>query len=219
MRKQSMYRYYGLVTLLAMLLTSCGPTEPARTGAGEYAQVAFVVDGDTVELAGGRRVRYLGINTPETGQPYAANAKSLNEALVTGQEVWLETGAQGNDVYGRLLAYAWVGDTSVNLELVRQGYANAYTVPPNARYANDFGRAEQEARAAERGMWTRADVPVRITALHHDGPGSDRIAPNGEWVELINEGSVPLDMSGYTLRNMGLHTYIFDALLLGMGFK
>ena len=203
--------------LLAILLSACSPREPSRTGTGETAQVAFVIDGDTIELDDGRRVRYIGINTPETGQPYAAEAKAFNEALVAGQEVWLETDAQEGDQHGRLLAYVWVGDTFVNLELVRQGYANAYTVPPNVRYAGAFVQAEQEAREAERGLWVRADVPVRITALRYDGPGSDRVAPNGEWVELTNRGDRPVDLSGYMLKDEGLHLYTFGPVTLAPG--
>jgi len=217
MTKQSTYLMSSLLALVAMLLASCGPGEPTRTGTGETTQVAFVLDGDTIELADGRRVRYVGVNTPETGQPYAAEAKMLNELLVMGREVWLETDVQESDQYGRLLAYVWVGDVFVNLELVRQGYANAYALPPNVRYAEAFVQAEQEAREEERGLWVRADVPVRITALHHDGPGSDRVAPNGEWVELTNEGDVPVDLSGYTLGDEGLHLYAFGAVVLTPG--
>ncbi|MCP4535887.1 MAG: nuclease [Chloroflexi bacterium] len=217
MTKQSIIHVCGLVTLLTVLLTSCGPADPTRISTGEYARVAFVVDGDTVELTDGRRVRYIGVNTPETGQPYAANAKSLNEALVTGQEVWLEIDTQESDVHGRLLAYIWIGDVFVNLELVRQGYANAYTVPPNVRHTDAFALAEQAARDAALGMWTLADAPVRITTLQYDGPGSDRIAPNGEWVELTNVGNTPVDMSGYTLQDTGLHRYTFGPVVLSPG--
>jgi micrococcal nuclease len=216
MIKRSIHCLCGFIILVA-LLVSCGLAEPTRSDAGEYAQAVFVVDGDTVELVDGRRVRYIGVNTPETGQPYATNAKSLNESLVMGQEVWLETDTQESDVYGRLLAYVWVGDTFVNLELVRQGYANAYTVLPNVRHTDAFVLAEQEAREAELGMWTLADVPVRITALHYDGPGSDRVAPNGEWVELTNEGDAPVDMSGYTLQDAGLYLYTFGSVVLAPG--
>jgi len=203
--------------ILTALLVSCGPGEPTRTGTGQTARVAFVVDGDTIELTDGRRVRYIGVNTPETGRPYAIEAKAFNESLVAGTEVWLETDVQESDQYGRLLAYVWAGDTFVNLELVRQGYANAYTVPPNVRYAEAFVRAEQAAREAGRGMWAPAGVPVRITALHYDGPGCDRIAPNGEWVELTNEGDAPVDLSGYTLKDEGLHLYTFGAVVLAPG--
>ena len=207
----------GAVVLLILLLASCGPGEPTPTGPGEAARVAFVVDGDTVELADGRRVRYIGINTPETGQPYAADATAFNESLVAGQEVWLETDAQASDPYGRMLAYVWAGDAFVNLELVRQGYAVAYTVPPNVRHAETFVEAERGAREAGHGLWAPADVPVRITGLNYDAPGADYVDPNGEWVELTNEGDAPVDLGGYTLRDEGTHVYTFGPFTLAPG--
>ena len=202
------------ILFLLLLLAACLPTEPTRTGPGETASVASVIDGDTVELADGRRVRYIGIDTPERDQPYAADATALNRSLVEGQDVWLETDAQATDQYGRLLAYVWAGDTFVNLELVRQGYATAYTVPPNVRQADAFVQAERAARAAGRGLWAPAGVPVRITALNYDAPGADHLAPNGEWVELTNQGDTPVDLSGYTLSDERAHVYTFSAVVL-----
>jgi len=203
--------------LLAALLAACGPVEPTRTGRGESAQVAFVVDGDTVELTDGRRVRYIGLNTPEVGQPYADEATTFNETLVAGQAVWLETDVQEIDQYGRLLAYVWLDDTLVNLTLLREGYANVYTLPPNLRYEAAFAQAEREAREAGRGLWAPADVPVRITTLNYDGPGSDSVAPNGEWIELTNQGDSPVDLAGYTLKDQGPHLYTFTDLVLAPG--
>ena len=90
-------------------------------------------------------------------------------------------------------------------------------MPPNVRYADVFIQAEREAREAELGLWVRAEVPLHITALNYDAPGSDRVNPNGEWVELTNEGDTPLDLSGYRLKDEGLHLYIFGAVTLAPG--
>ena len=199
---------------LLLLLTACLPTDPTRTGEGSPARVASVIDGDTVELADGRRVRYIGIDTPERDQPYAAGATALNRSLVEGQDVWLETDAQATDQYGRLLAYVWAGDTFVNLELVRQGFATAYTVPPNVRHADAFVQAEREAREAGHGLWSPADVPIRITALNYDAPGADHLDPNGEWIEITNQGHSAIDLNGYTLTDEGSHVYTFSAVVL-----
>ena len=215
--RQSIRSLLLLPLILAASLTACEPAPPTPSAEGERATVAEVVDGDTVELADGRRVRYIGVNTPETGRPYAQEAHRFNESLTLGQTVWLERDEMESDVYGRLLAYVWVGETFVNLELVRQGYANAFYVPPNGRYAALFAQAEEEARAAGLGMWAPADVPLRITALHYDGPGSDRVDPNGEWVELTNEGDEPLNLRGYTLKNAGLLLYTFGDITLPPG--
>lgn len=115
--------------------------------------VIRVIDGDTIELEGGERIRYLGINTPEKGRLFSTEAIEANDKLVADREVELELDAQAMDKYGRTLAYVWVGETMVNLELVRRGFASVYTFPPNIKYESYFLAAEEEAREAQRGLW------------------------------------------------------------------
>jgi micrococcal nuclease len=124
--------------------------------------VLQVVDGDTidVQLDGHRvRVRYLGINTPETKhaekgvEPFGPEADAANRRLVEGHTVRLELDVQPWDRDQRLLAYVYVGDLMVNAELVRQGYAQVATVPPNVKYADRFRELQREAREAQRGLW------------------------------------------------------------------
>lgn len=127
--------------------------------------VERVIDGDTiiVRLDGRReRVRYIGINTPETHhphmavQPYGPEATEANRGLVAGGDVVLELDAEPRDKYGRLLAYVYLPDgTFVNAVLVEEGYAQVMTVPPNVRHADEFRRLEREARAADRGLWSQ----------------------------------------------------------------
>jgi micrococcal nuclease len=126
------------------------------------ATVLRVVDGDTiyVDLAGhAEKVRYIGMDTPEVHHPRRGEepggraATLLNRRLVEGRTVRLELDVQSRDRYGRLLAYVYVGDVMVNAELVRRGYAQAMTVPPNVRHASLFVRLQREAREAGRGLW------------------------------------------------------------------
>lgn len=118
-----------------------------------------VIDGDTIQLEDGSRVRYIGINTPETKDPrrpvefMGKEAYQFNKKLVEGKNVRLEFDVQQRDEYGRLLAYVYVGDTFVNAELVKQGYAQASTYPPNIKYAELFQKLEKEARENGRGLW------------------------------------------------------------------
>lgn len=127
---------------------------------GERAVVARVVDGDTIELVGGERVRYVGIDTPETVDPrkpvmcFGHEASAKNKELVEGKEVRLVRDITDRDKYGRLLRYVYVGDLFVNDALVRQGYAHAYTYPPDVAMNERFLAAEREARAAGRGLWS-----------------------------------------------------------------
>jgi len=122
----------------------------------EIAQVVSIVDGDTIDVQiGGQvfRVRYIGMNTPEIGQLCAAEATNYNTELVMGKTVTLVKDVSETDQYGRLLRYVYLGDIFVNAELVRQGYANAATYPPDVAYADLFVQLEAEARAAGRGCW------------------------------------------------------------------
>ena len=135
-----------------------------RTQLPHEAVVARVIDGDTIELASGQRVRYIGVDTPETHrrdggrwvtvhEAYGKEAEAFNRELVEGKHVRLEYDVQPRDKYNRLLAYIYVGDTFVNAELLRQGYAHQLTIPPDVKYAEQFRALVREAREAQRGLW------------------------------------------------------------------
>ena len=123
----------------------------------EKALVISVIDGDTIELQGGRRVRYLGIDTPEPGEYYADEATVRNIELVEGKIVELQIGKRDKDEYGRLLRYVYVDGIFVNAELVVQGYATAYIFDPDDRYSQILVQLEQYAKIRERGLWGAAE--------------------------------------------------------------
>ncbi len=117
--------------------------------------VTRVIDGDTIVLENGERVRYIGIDTPEISQNecFALEAKKKNEELVLGKRVRLEKDVSERDKYGRLLRYVYVGEIFVNDYLVRNGYAYAVTYPPDVKYSERFLQAQREARENKRGLW------------------------------------------------------------------
>ena len=121
----------------------------------EQVLVVRVIDGDTIELQDGRRVRYLGIDTPELGEDYATEATTRNKELVEGKEVELQRGKRDKDEYGRLLRYVYVNGVFVNAELVAQGYAKAYIFDPDERYSQVLVQLEQYAKIRERGLWAK----------------------------------------------------------------
>ncbi len=136
----------------------CGPT---------LATVAEVIDGDTVELDSGERVRYLMIDTPESTQGkidcFGEQSAALNRSLVEGEKVTLEYDATCSDNYGRLLAYVSTEEGEINRILVRRGYACVYHIPPNG----DDRRAEFEALQAEaqtlnKGLWDACSIPTCV---------------------------------------------------------
>lgn len=188
-----------------------------QPGGLESAQVTKAVDGDTIELSDGRRVRYIGINTPERDQPFYAEATATNRQLVEGRTVQLEFDVETFDQYGRSLAYVWVDGVMANLEIVSRGYANAYTVPPNVRYEAEFREAERAAREGGRGLWAGSDVALKIVHIEADAPGSDKDNPNGEWIEIANQDDQPVQMEGYSLKDEANHIYTFGVFSLPPG--
>ena len=121
--------------------------------------VERIIDGDTIVLKGGERVRYIGIDTPEMNpeEPFAKEATELNAILVEGWEVRLEYDNERLDRYGRTLAYVyvmvWDLEVFVNEYLVQVGYAKVATYPPNVRYRARFEAAEKMAQERKRGVW------------------------------------------------------------------
>jgi len=146
--------------VLALLL---GAVPAATQGlAGLDGLVVRVVDGDTIHVRiGGRveKVRYIGVNTPELHhptrreEPGGRQAHAANRRLVEGKRVRLELDVQSRDRYGRMLAYVWIGETMVNAKLVRLGFAQVMTVPPNVRHQALFLKLQRAAREAGRGLW------------------------------------------------------------------
>ena len=127
----------------------------------EVARVRYIHDGDTLHLTGGRKVRLIGINTPELArsnkpaEPFAHQAKAALDALFSQDKtIALVYGAERMDKYGRLLAHAFTRDgTNVQSSLLKQGLASAITIPPNTRFARCYLEAEQQARCDRAGMW------------------------------------------------------------------
>ena len=119
----------------------------------DKALVVNVIDGDTIELQDGSCVRYLGIDTPETGEPYYSEATAKNKELVEGKVVYLQKGKRDRDEYDRLLRYVYIDGVFVNAELVSQGFATAYIFDTDEWYSQTLVRLEQYAKMKKRGLW------------------------------------------------------------------
>jgi micrococcal nuclease len=148
-----------LAVLLAAVLLALAVPVLAATLEGA---VVRVVDGDTIHVKIGDRVetvRYIGVNTPEVHhprrgeEPGGREATAVNRQLVAGKQVRLELDVQERDRYRRMLAYVWIGEVMINAELVRLGYAQVMTIPPNVRHQALFVKLQRDARDARRGLW------------------------------------------------------------------
>jgi micrococcal nuclease len=156
-----------LIAAVAVLVVHGRNDGPA--GAFGSAEVVRVVDGDTISVRIGdrtERVRYIGIDTPESVKPetpvqcFAERASAANAALVAGRRVRLVGDVEHRDRFGRVLAYVYRdGDgVFVNAALVRDGYARTLTIPPNVAHASEFARLAAAARTAGRGLWSACPI-------------------------------------------------------------
>ena len=131
-----------------------------------------VVDGDTVivrEGSGTERLRYIGMDTPETVKPgtpiewMGPEASAANKALVDGRTVVLEKDVSERDRYGRLLRDVWLRDGDrwvlVGLQLVLDGYAQVTTFPPDVKYVDALLAAQRYAMAQSKGLWRPTPAP------------------------------------------------------------
>ncbi len=129
------------------------------TSHAEIYKVKRVIDGDTLLLFNGERVRLIGVDTPETKHPqkpveyFGKEAYLFTKQMVDGKEARFEFDRQKRDRYGRLLAYVYLLDgTFLNAEIIKQGYGFAYTRFP-FKHMEEFRRYEREARESRRGLW------------------------------------------------------------------
>ena len=160
--------------------------------AGEWAAVRRVADGDTIELADGRLVRYLGIDAPEihheagTAQPFGFEARTRNREWIGSRRVRLEFDAERLDLYGRTLAYVFLPDGSLlNETLLDEGLAFCLAKTPNVKYEERLLRAQRRAMESRRGIWREwREAPGRYIGSRNsrrfhrsDCPEARRILP------------------------------------------
>jgi len=135
-----------------------------------HTKVTEVIDGDTVIIESGERVRYIGVDTPETKHPkksvqcFGREASARNKELVEGKTVYLEKDISETDRYGRLLRYVYLPNPEapeesifVNEYLIEQGYGKVITYPPDVKYHKQFLDAQRMAQEEKRGLWGKCE--------------------------------------------------------------
>ena len=205
--------------------------------------VTRIVDGDTLYLADlDERMRLIGIDTPETRDPdtgvqcFGPEAtRHLTDLVPPGTRVRVVWDVDRYDRYDRPLGYLYRASDGlfVNRRMVADGYATAFTVPPNVAHVDDFVAAQREARAAGRGLWSacRSASPsptaaarastavgdsasadgasaVTITNLRYDGPGNDVQNGDGEYVEVHNGADTGVDLGGWSVTDASGHRIV-----------
>ena len=176
-KKASQWGAFFVCAIVALLPLQASAEECRIPGELRMAQVARVVDGDTLRLADGRSVRLLGVNTPELAhdgrpaEPFAEAAARHLERLVaqSAGQVALVAGEEGHDHYGRSLAYAFGRDgRNWEAQQLAEGLGYAVAIAPNTALAGCQWAAERAARAAGKGLWRRSPV-LEVGQLRQDG--------------------------------------------------
>jgi micrococcal nuclease len=178
--------WLGLIAIAAVVALATAPAGETFSG-----RVVGVTDGDTITVLRGNqpvRVRLEGIDCPERGQDFGTRARQATSALVYAKEVRVEV--RDHDRYGRIVGRVFVGDTDVSLALVEQGLAWHYK-----KYSSEqaLAEAEQRAREAGRGLWSRADA-VPPWEFRHGGRGASSSAPSaGREARAAPGACIPAD--------------------------
>lgn len=158
-----LFLLFTLLSLILLFQTVFGlkrsnSSSQVPTIAAKEDKVIKVLDGDTVELETGERLRYLGIDAPEIDKKLGRQAKEFNSNLVLGRKVRIEFESVLYDKYDRLLGYVWIDDTLVNERLVKEGLARVVIIPEDPplqpRYIDRLKKAEKEAREKNLGIWS-----------------------------------------------------------------
>ena len=138
-----------LLRLVLLLIAIGTPVVCYSAATKESAHVKQVYDGDTVLLEDGRKVRYLGINSPEYQEPFYLKAKRFNESLVLNREITLEFDRERTDAYGRLLAYVYVENQMVNARLMQEGLAHAFFIGPSRKHNALILETQEKSQATQ----------------------------------------------------------------------
>lgn len=181
--------------------------------------VERVIDGDTVELNRRARVRVNHINTPEIDEELGREAKEFAKALVLERMVKVEGNTK--DGYGRIIGDLVVDGTSLAEQLVQNGLAHVFLIPPVEKdKAKRLLAAQHAAREERLGIWRTARYKgaFHLTSLHANPKGNDNFNLNGEYVRICCIADAPQSLKGYALKNRLGETYVFDDVVVPPGY-
>lgn len=178
--------------------------------------VERVIDGDTIVIEGGERVRLLGIDTPEKGQHFFEDSTDFVKDLIEGKRIQLEKDTSEKDKYERLLRYVYVGDVFVNIELIKNSYATALIYPPDNKHEELFLQEEAKARQQGGGIWSfpQGDYCLSIFYFHYNAKGNDNKNLNDEYIIFRNKCFHPLSLKGWTLQDKINTTFLFPDIAI-----
>jgi len=211
--------YLIVFTAVLILISGCGlynthhDTDPVYIKE-DNCLVVEVIDGDTFISDDNRHIRLIGINAPEKGSFYFNESRIFLDLLIGGKEISLESDVEEYDQYQRTLSYIYFKDLFVNMEMVRNGFANVYTNPPNVKYDEIFLDAERFSRENELGLWEKSEIDKIDITIHYDAEGDDNNNLNDEYVYIENNSDKDFKIKGWSIKDAGRNEYIFKNTIL-----
>ena len=173
----------------------------------ESGFVERVIDGDTIVI-GNNSIRLLGINSPERGEPYYEQAKQFLEKQILNKTIKLKFGNERYDKYDRLLAYVFLGEKNVNIELVEKGFANFYFPSGKDFYYKDFEQAWEICLNSNKNLCEKSgDVCAECIELKE-------FDFENEILVFYNDCSFDCDLTDWEIKNQGRENFIFSNFIL-----
>lgn len=225
-----MFIRYGVIVVVVLLgAVGCADSgDSVAESEGTPARLVYAFDGDSMEVdidGRSQEVRLLGINAPEGDECFGDEARDALINLIADRDlVLVADAADDTDQYGRLLRYVYVDGENLNRTMIAEGHS--VTLQGDHRYNDGFVEIGDMASDAGTGMWaTDACGPppplgAMITAVEHNPPGPDDERLNDEYVEISNEGTKPLNLADWTLRDeSSRNRYVFNGLNLKPGMS
>jgi len=170
----------------------------------EYGVVERIVDGDTIKI-NGTSIRMLGINTPEKGEIGAEEAKKFLEAKILNRTVRLISGKEKYDLYGRRLAYVFIGTENVNLESVKNGYSNFYFPQGRDSYYDSFQEAWQNCLNENKNLCEHSkNICINVKEWNY----------KNDYLILQNMCDKKINLENWSIKDEGRKKYVFGNLIL-----
>lgn len=174
---------------------------------GGYVPVARIVDGDTIVVGNNTHVRMLGINTPEKGEEYYLEAKNFLNDLIANKTIKLEYGKDRKDLYKRTLAYVFLDDKNINLEQVKNGFANVYILG-DTKYKNLLRDAWEECLKGQKNLCEKSKNKcascIELKKLDY----------RTQTAIFYNNCSFSCSLTGWRIKDEGRKNFVFPALAL-----
>jgi len=173
----------------------------------ESGFVERVIDGDTIVI-GNNSIRLLGINSPERGEPYYEQAKQFLEKQILNKTIKLKFGNERYDKYDRLLAYVFLGEKNVNIELVEKGFANFYFPSGKDFYYKDFEQAWEICLNSNKNLCEKSgDVCAECIELK-------KFDFKNEILVFYNDCSFDCDLTDWGIKHEGRKNFVFPKFVL-----